>query len=599
MPPSDDLRPTLHATASATLVALLTVVWLPGCAAPSEPSPTSSADVSGADRASELAAGVPRFVDVTAELGLDFTHRGGESGDYLMPAIMRGGGAVFDANGDGRLDLYLTNSGNALPTAAEPRSEANRLFLQEEDGTFSDATAASGLGDSGYGMGCAVGDIDNDGDLDLYVTNYGADRLYRNDGAGKFSDVTRASGLGDDGWSSSAMFFDYDRDGWLDLYVVRYVDFDRNRRCSDESGRREFCGPTEFSGVADLLYRNLGQGRFEDRSRASGLAAVREAGLGLAIADYDGNGWLDVYVTNDADPNNLWMNQGDGTFLDDAVMLGSAYNLHGQSEAGMGVSAGDVDGDGDIDLFMTHLIDESNTFYENLGELGFEDSTARAGLGVSSLNYTGWGTAFFDVDNDGDLDVGVTNGGSKRRPSPMPGQAKTFWSEYTEPDFLYRNRGDGSFDDVSQHSGDYGARLDVGRGLIPFDLEGDGDLDLLVLNTGGAARLFRNQLVSEGATGGSGWLAVRVLDPKLQRDALGATVVALTHAGRLTRLVQPVAGYQTSGQLPLHFGLGQETEVTGFEVTWLDGEREQFPGAQTGRLIELRRGAGTPMGSGS
>ena len=533
-------------------------------------------------------AGV-RFVDVTAETGLDFVHATGSAGSYPMPAIMGGGVAVFDADGDGLLDLYFPNAGSNVAGEAG----RNRLYLQQPRGRFVDATDGSGLDNPGYGMGAAVGDIDNDGDLDLYLTNFGADVLYRNEGGGRFVDATGEFDLATPEWSTSAVFFDADLDGWLDLYVARYVQWNEARECQVQGGRVDYCGPQQFEGEADVFYVNEGGRRFVDRSRDAGVSLIADAGLGAAAADFDDDGRPDVYVANDADPNQLWINRGDGTFEDDAVLLGAAYNRFGVGEAGMGIALGDIDGDRDLDLFLSHLIEETNTLYVNLGGApgasdGFDDRAAEAGLAAPSTPYTGFGTAFFDADNDGDLDLAVVNGAVKRRPAALSDRDDWFWRGYAEPNLLILGDGAGAFVDVSAASGDYGAALDVGRALVPFDLEGDGDLDLLVSNLEGPARIYRN----ESAAGPAGWVSLRVVDPNLRRTALGASVVAWIDGRPVRRRVLPLGGYLTGGEAPMHIGLGDAAGVERFEVTWPGGAVEEFDGAESGSEVVLARGEG-------
>ena len=473
-----------------------------GCA--SEEGPVEAPPPAPADPTS--APGV-RFVDVTADTGLDFVHATGSAGSYPMPAIMGGGVAAFDANGDGLLDLYFPNAGSEVAGEAG----RNRFYLQGPRGRFVDATAGSGLDNPGYGMGAAVGDFDNDGDLDLYVTNFGADALYRNEGDGRFVEAAASLGVATPGWSTSAVFFDADLDGWLDLYVARYVQWREARECRVQGGRVDYCGPQQFDGQADVFYRNEGGRRFVDRSREVGVALIEDAGLGVVAADFDENGRTDVYVANDADPNQLWMNLEEGGFEDDAVLLGAAYNRFGVGEAGMGVATGDIDGDLDLDVFLSHLIEETNTLYVNLGgspgtPLGFEDRAAEAGLAAPSTPYTGFGAVFFDADNDGDLDLAVVNGAVKRRPEALSERDGWFWRGYAEPNLLMLGDGAGAFADASAAAGDFGTALDVSRGLVPFDLEGDGDLDLLVSNLEGPARIYRNETILESETGGGGWV---------------------------------------------------------------------------------------------
>jgi len=407
----------------------------------------------------------PRFADVTAEIGIDFVFRTGVDETYPMPAVMGGGAAVFDADGDDDLDLYFV----------APAAGGNRFYRQEKDGRFVDLTAEAGL--AGDGMGAATGDLDNDGDPDLYLTRAGPDRLLLNDGNGVFVDRTEAWNAATPGWSSSAALLDFDRDGWLDVYVARYVAFDPKRICSQHGGRRDFCGPTEFGGLTDVLLHNQGGTGFVDVSVPAEISSVNDAGLGVLSADFDHDGRIDIYVANDADPNNLWVNQGDGTFVDEGVLQGSAFNRWGNSEAGMGIAAGDADLDQDLDLLVTHLITETNTYYRNLMLPGFEDATIDAGLGPASLDLTGFGTAFFDADNDGDLDRAIANGAVKRRPSANapptaagtggpPGSTSdfgteapaasaglqaAFWADYVEPNQLLLNA-DGPFRDVSDRA---------------------------------------------------------------------------------------------------------------------------------------------------
>ena len=511
-----------------------------------------------------------------------------------MPAIMGGGVAVFDADGDDLLDLYFPNAGSAVAGEAG----RNRLYLQQPRGRFVDATTGSGLDNPGYGMGCAVADIDNDGDVDLYVTNFGADVLYRNEGGGRFVDATAAFGLATPEWSTSAVFFDANLDGWLDLYVARYVEWNEERECQVQGGRVDYCGPQQFEGEADVFYVNQGGERFVDRSRDAGVSLIADAGLGVAAADFDVDGRPDLYVANDADPNQLWINRGSATFEDEAVFLGAAYNRFGVGEAGMGIALGDIDSDLDLDLFLSHLIEETNTLYLNLGGMpgatdGFEDRAAEAGLAALSAPYTGFGTAFFDADNDGDLDLAVVNGAVKRRPSTLSDREDWFWRGYAEPNLLLLGDGAGAFVDASAASGDFGATPEVSRGLVPFDLEGDGDLDLLVSNLEGPARIYRNETITGTvAAPAAGWVRLRVIDSELRRTALGASVVAWTSGRPVRRHVLPLGGYLTGGEAPIHIGLGDAPGVERFDVTWPGGAVEEFDGASRGAEVTLVRGEG-------
>ena len=340
-------------------------------------------DDSGASTAS------PWFTDITDQAGLDFVHQASPVDQLHLPAISAGGAAFLDFDNDGDLDIYLTNGNHVLPEARVVGGPVNRLYRRGDDGRYTDVTAGSGLGDSGYGMGVAVGDFDNDGWVDVYVSNYGPDRLYRNRGDGSFADVTAAAGADVDGFSSSAAFCDFDRDGFLDLYVTRYVDYRPGKLCTGKDGAPDFCGPKSFRPIHDVLLHNEADGTFSDVSETAGIAKTFAAGLGLVCLDADGDGWQDVYVANDAYPNQLWINQGTDaiSFRDDSLILGVAYNLHGQAQAGMGVIADDLDGNGAYDLFLTHLMNEANTLYGNLGRTcaGFQDVSGSSGLGPSSM----------------------------------------------------------------------------------------------------------------------------------------------------------------------------------------------------------------------
>ncbi|MCP3963184.1 MAG: VCBS repeat-containing protein, partial [bacterium] len=367
----------------------------------------------------------PIFTDVAAETGLDFVHFNGMSGEYYFPEMTGQGAALLDYDNDGDLDVYLVQGailgpGKTMKDALFPHkgtgTPSDRLYrndLRAGRLSFTDVTAASGLAKiaTGYGMGVAAGDFDGDGHVDLYVTNYGSNQLLRNRGDGTFEDVTKKAGVDDPAWSTSTTFFDFDRDGRLDLFVTNYVVFDvaRNPECFATSSRRDYCGPAAFDGVADRLWRNRGDGTFEDVSTRARVAAVKAAGLGVVAADLDGDGWQDLYVANDGEANHLWLNQRDGTFRDEALLAGVAVNRQGEAEASMGVAAADFDADGDEDLFMTHLMGETNTLYVNDGGL-FEDRTLETNLAAGGVPFTSFGTSWLDVDNDGWLDLLIVSG---------------------------------------------------------------------------------------------------------------------------------------------------------------------------------------------
>lgn len=534
------------------------------------------------------APAVALFRDITDEVKLDFVHDPGVDGSYYMPESIGSGGGFLDYDNDGDLDIYLVNG--ARRGAAEPDRPPirNRLFRQADDGTFVDVTESSGLGDTGYGMGMAVGDIDNDGDLDVYVTNVGPDALYRNNGDGTFSNLSKAAGIENPHWGTSALFFDFDLDGFLDIYVANYVALDTSIVCTDRAGRPDYCGPAGFRGAPDVLYRNNGNGTFADVSVVSGIASGASKGLGVASADFNGDLYPDLYVANDGEANHLWINRGKGTFEDRALILGAAVNALGQAEAGMGIALNDIDNDADFDLFVTHLRGESNTFYRNAGIHGFQDDTSLAGLAGPSFPYTGFGTGFVDYDHDGDLDLAVVNGRVTRGALLTQTEPAGYWDSYAEPNLLFKNDGQGRFRDVSALAAAFARTVENSRGLALGDLDNDGDVDLLVTNEGGRARLLRNNGEEKGH-----WLMIRAVDPALRRDAIGAEVTVVVGEKRFHRLIAPGYSYLSSNDPRAHFGLGGATAVDQIQVQWPDGETETFLGVAADQIITLEKGHGT------
>ncbi len=522
------------------------------------------------------------FTEITEPSGIAFRHDPREEGKYLLPEITGSGAAFVDYDGDGDLDIYLVQSG----------TDGNKLFRQDADGAFTDVTSEADVGDTGYGMGVAVGDIDNDGDVDLYVTNVGPDVLYRNLGNGRFEDATQELGIAGDAWSASATFCDQDADGFLDLYVTQYVTYDAQKACTHSDGSADYCSPQVFPAAPDKLYRNEGGRRFTDISRPSGIRAIRAPGLGVLCADLNDDGKLDFYVANDGEANQLWLNEGGGRFFDEALLLGVALDPAGQPEAGMGITAGDVDADGDLDLFVTHIINQTNTLYINDGDLGYEDRTTPSGLAASSLAMTGFGTGFFDFNHDGELDLAIANGRVQRLARHPRASASGYWGVYEEPNQLLVNEGDIRFGDVTSASGDFGAHVEVSRALVFGDIDEDGDFDLLVTNTAAPVRLYRNDASKEGE-----WLLVRAFDPERMRDAHGARVVVVADGKSYLRLASPGYGYLSSNDPRAHFGLPAGVAIERIEVTWHDGSRESFPGGAANRVVVVEKGAGRPSPS--
>ena len=536
-----------------------------------------------------------QFNDVAAESGLRFEHFNGFSGEYFFVETAGPGGAFIDADADGWLDVYLVD-GARLVGSRSGQPPVNRMF-RNRGGAFTDVTDSSGAGDPGYGMGCTAGDFDNDGDPDLYVTNYGANRLLQND-RGRFADVTAAAGVGDERWGTSAGFFDYDGDGDLDLMAVNYVDFslDRNIVCHDRTGidprlspqlentlyrkgrHRTYCDPTEYEPLPDLLYRNdwAQSGRFTDVTESAGVFR-KGRGLGLAFSDYDLDGDTDAYVANDKDMNFLYENRQD-RFEEVGLRAGVRYNAEGLPEAGMGVDFGDVENDGDPDLYVTNFAYETNTLYGNDGQGEFRDDTIRAGLAESSLTPLGFGTRFMDFDHDGFVDLFVANGHVLNNIDLiLPGLS------YPQPNQMLRNLRGRGFEDVSDRLG-AGFRIsEVSRGAAVADYDNDGDLDILVNNVQTKPTLLRN----DGGNRGN-WLLVE-LEGRRQLDALGARVVAVAAGLRQVRERQSGGSYLASHDHRLHFGLAGAAAAD-LEITWPDGARQELRGLRANRLVKVRQG---------
>jgi hypothetical protein len=528
------------------------------------------------------------LVEAGGEIGVDFVHESGATGGLHLPEIVGGGVALFDADGDGDLDLYLTSGNYDLGPGSAVGHPVNRFFRQEADGTFVDRTAPSGLGDDGYGLGAAIGDVDNDGDADVYLTNYGPDRLYRNRGDGTFEDATRVAGIRVDGFSCSAAFCDYDQDGYLDLYVTQYVRYDPGHHCRNAAGQPDYCSPKAFNPVSDVLLRNRGDGTFEDVSERAGLRTVAAAGLGVVCEDLDDDGLPDFYVANDGYANHLWINRGDGAFEERAILAGAAYDLEGRAEAGMGVVAADLDGDLKLDLFVTNLGGETNTLYRSLGRGLFDESTGTAGLATSSLPYTGFGVAAPDLDLDGDLDLLVADGRVFRGTPHAAAAAPVPWSHFAESDLLYLNRGDGRFDARPELAPSWTGAVEVSRALATGDLDADGDVDVVSTRTQGPARVHRNEAPRAGH-----WLLVRAIDPRLDRDALGARII-VTGGGRAwLRTTSAAFSYLSSSDPRAHFGLGATPALERIDVRWPDGLTERFDPPALDRAVTVVRGQGS------
>lgn len=548
----------------------------------------------------------PLFTEVTTTLGFAEGKTPWQTGTYALPEVIGSGVALFDYDNDDTLDILHVR----FPPPGEGDTPApNRLFRQQPDGTFIDVTEAAGIGHEGYGQGVAIGDVDNDGDADVYVTNYGVDVFYRNNGDGTF--VLQEAGLSNEAWGTSATFGDYDRDGYLDLYVTNYVQFDPESVCRGKHGAPDYCNPQVFEPTADRLFRNNGDGTFTDVTQQSGIAALPGRGLGVVCLDLTGDGWSDFYVANDGEANQLWVNQMDGTFAEEAILHGLAFNAYGQPEGSMGIAVGDINDDTRPDLFVTHLSGETNTLYISSNYAVFLDMTEMARFAGRDLPFTGFGCGFIDFDNDADLDIALVNGRVKRGAVLEDANTGEFWNFYAEPNLLFENssqpsavsgqedssqwsavsdqEADNQFVDVSSRALDFTERVEVSRGMALGDIDKDGDIDMVVSGLDNRIRVFRNDAPPRQYY----WLFVQAITQG--RDALGARITLRTASHTLTRYVLSGTSYLSSSEPGVHFGLGTIDAVEAIEVHWQDGSREKFSGITANQRVKVYQGKGVPF----
>lgn len=531
-------------------------------------------------------AAVP-FTDITTSGGVTFRHDASKTTQKFLPEAMGGGVALLDYDTDGRLDLFFANGArlddNTTATRPPDKHEArfwNRLYRNLGGGRFADVTDRSGLAGGRYDFGAAVGDYDNDGDPDLYVTGFGANTLYRNDGNGRFADVSQRAGVGAAGWSSSAGFVDYDRDGHLDLFVGRYLEWswEKNIFCADGRGvLRSYCHPRQFDGSRNLLFRNNGDGTFEDVSVESGVAAESGKALGVAFHDYDRDGWIDIFVANDSMRQFLYRNVGGRRFAEVALDLGVAYDEDGRSFAGMGVDFDDYDNDFWPDLIVTTLSLERYALFRNGADGRFTYVSHTSGVGGATFLRSGWGTRFVDYDNDGDKDLFVAQGHVLDTVS-----SARHGFEYLQPPLMLQNEG-GRFSDVSATLGPAFARPAAGRGAAIGDLDGDGDADVVVANLDGPPLLLRND-----NAGGHGWLMVSLRGTVSNRDGIGAIVSIVDGTGRRQmRICSTASSYQSASDRRLHFGLGDARGVRRLEVRWPSGIVQTLENLAANRQLDI------------
>lgn len=531
--------------------------------------------------------------DATDKLGVDFVHDVGPVGTYFMPESLGSGVAIFDYDQDGRMDLLLLQNGGTNSAAR------HQLFHQEIDGRFRNTSNGSGLDLPGRGMGVAIGDVDNDGRPDVFITEYDCIHLLHNEGGGHFREITREAGLDNPSWGMSAAFFDYDRDGWLDLVVANYLQYSPSMKCTTAQGKQEYCGPSGFSGIVPRLFHNLGGAggniRFEDVTTKAGLAKLAGPGLGVICADVNGDGWADVLVGNDGSVNWLLINQHNGTFTEEAALRGIAYNEMGAVQANMGLAFGDTDGDGLFDVLVSHLSTEKHTLWKQGPRGYFQDSTTRARVADSAWRGTGFGSVLSDLNNDGRPDWLVVNGGIKRvaiPPAPC-GKANPdpFWDGYEQRSQVFANNGKGEFRDISAANLPFTGTAAIARGLAVGDLDNDGGEDVVVSHIAASARVYRN-VAPRGH-----WLIVRALEDSTRgsRDSYGAEVTIQLQGRRIAGWVNPSQSYLSSNDPRVHFGLSQDRQVEQIDVVWPDGTQERFSGTAADQIVKLVKGTGHPL----
>jgi hypothetical protein len=536
------------------------------------------------------------FVDGAKETGLDFVHVNGMSGKLYVPEVLAPGVALFDFDNDGDLDAYLVQGSGLSAQDSEPGPEspqfADRLFRNDltvgpdtsRTLSFTDVTASSGIKTPGYGMGVAAGDFNNDGWVDLYLTKFDApNQLLRNNGDGTFSDVSKESGTDHRSWSVSASFADVNRDGWLDLYVGNYIRYSlaNSTRCFGVSGALDYCMPEAYQPLQDRLYVNRGDGTFADATVKSGIGREYGPALGVSTADFNGDGWIDIYVANDGKENQLWLNNHDGSFANAALLAGVALPVTGKAEASMGVDAGDFDDDGDEDLFVTELTSEGSNLYVNDGTGLFDDRSSPSGLGAPSVPFTGFGTAWFDFDNDGRLDLLSVNGtvqiieALRQAGDPLPLHQRKL---------LFRNLGGGRFEEVGRRAGAAFALSDVGRGAAFGDVDNDGDTDVLIGNNNGPTRLLINH-----AADGRHWVGLRLVGAG-GRDMLGARVEVVRNGAALRwRRARSDGSYASANDPRVLVGLGESSDPPDVRITWPDGTIETWTQVPVDRYSMLKQ----------
>ena len=559
----------------------------------SAPDKQKAADAAQAEQAAAqpqapAATDVPRysgpiqFVDATAPAGISFKHNNGAFGKKYLPETLGSGCAFLDYDNDGWQDILLINSMN---WPGRPGRSYPALYHNNQNGTFTDVTRDAGLAVEMYGLGCAIADYDNDGFADIYVTCLGPNRLFRNFGNGKFQDVTAKTGVGDPSFSSSAIWFDYDKDGRLDLFVCNYVDWsiDKDLHCTLDGKNKSYCTPESYKGQSSTLYHNRGDGKFDNVTKNAGLYDVAGKSLGVAMLDYDGDGWQDLFVANDTQPNKLYRNNGDGTFTDNAMTAGIAFSEAGVARAGMGVDAADYDGSGRQSLVIGNFSNEMMALYHNEGTGLFIDEAPTSTIGKASLLTLTFGCFFFDYDLDGLPDIFASNGHVSDDISAVQEKVK-----YAEPPHLFRNLGKKRFEAVTAKLGKALGQTMVGRGVAHGDYDNDGDLDVLIMSNNGRARLLRNDGGNQ-----NNLLRIKTMGTSSNRDGIGAKItVKVTNDQKLWGVVKTGSSYASQSELVLTFGLGKSEKVASIEVAWPSGRVDNLQDVSANQAITIQEGIG-------
>ncbi len=522
-----------------------------------------------------------RFADATKAAGITFVHNAGRSGKKLMPETLGSGCAFFDADGDGWQDILLVNGKDWQPRG---RKTLHALYRNNHDGTFTDVVAGSGLDVEMYGMGVAVGDYDNDGKDDVYITAIEGDRLFRNEGGFKFRDVTKSSGIANADFGTSAAWLDYDKDGRLDLFVANYVRWSAKTDiyCSLDGTTKSYCTPEAYKGTASKLYHNAGAGKFTDVSQKAGIADPTSKSLGIAVLDYDGDGWLDIFVANDTQPNKLYRNTGKGTFVEEGVAAGVAYSDDGVARGAMGVDAADYDRSGRPGVLVGNFSNQMLALYHNEGSKLFVDAAPTSTVGRTSLLSLAFGVFFVDYDLDGLLDIFAANGHIDEGITKV--QPKVL---YRQPPLMFRNTGDGKYEHVSPSLGEAFNVPMVARGAAYADYDRDGDLDILITDNNGPARLLRN----DGGNRNK-WITIKAVGTKSNRSGIGAIVRVQSASGRQWSLVRSGSSYASQSDLAQTFGLGKDAVVQSIEVEWPSGVKDKAVNVPANQFVKIVEGKG-------